>query len=193
MEVKGLKKEVSKMVMLGLLIGAVSGIFTLAFSSGEDSGEKKTLESLGLADFAAMEITYDGVMHELYWHYEFANQMMRVDRIDDAKAHLKVMGFYINLLPYLKDLRQEKFFKRPEDRRQFDNYAQDLLNAINQAHDELGAGDAVKLGKKMEENVSAMCHHCHDILRDDIREITPYGQKISLGKGKKEIKKKKEK
>ncbi len=191
MKIEGMKREVLKMAVLALLIGVVPGVFTLAFSSGEKSEEETTLQSLGLADFAASEITYDGVMHELYWHYEFANQMMRVERIDDAKAHLKVMGFYVNLLPYLNDLRQEKFFKRPEDRRQFDNYAENLLKAINEAHGELGTGDAVELGKKMEKNVSAMCHHCHDILRDDIREITPYGQKISLGKGKKEMKKKK--
>lgn len=191
MKIEGFKKEVSRTVVLGLVIGAVLGVFTLAFSSGEESGEKSTLESLGLADFAASEITYDGVMHELYWHYEFANQMIRVGRIDDAKAHLKVMGFYINLLPYLNDLREEKFFKRPEDRQQFDNYAENLLNAINKAYSELGVGDAAELGKQMEKNVSAMCHHCHDVLRDDIREITPYGQKISLGKGKKKMKEKK--
>jgi len=190
MKAAGLKNEGAKAMVLALLFGAVLGIFTLAASSGEKSGDKTTMESLGLADFVASEITYDGVMHELYWHYEFANQMMRVDRIEDAKAHLKVMGFYINLLPYLKELRDEKFFKRPEERQQFDNYAEELLTAINKAYDELGVGDTAELGKQMEKKVSAMCHHCHDILRDNVREITPYGQKMVLGKGKKEMKKK---
>jgi len=153
------------------------------------SAKQVSLKALGLENFVASEITYDGVMHELYWHYEFANQMIRVGRITDAKAHLRVMSFYINLMPMLKGLRDKKFFQNEQSRKKFDSYAMNLLNNIEKTRKQLGSGNPVELGKQLEKNVSAMCNHCHDKLREPIRDITPYGKKIVLGKGTKKVKK----
>ena len=146
-------------------------------------GEKIDIEG-GMTGFITEEITYDGVMHEIYWHYEFANQMLRLNRTDDAKAHLMVMIYYVDMLPGLQ--RDEEFFNKPDDVKNFDEYAKKLKSALKTSYGNIGKKSIDDVGKQMESSVSRMCHHCHDRLRDKapIREITPYGNKITLGKSR---------
>lgn len=168
-------KKFWKIAVLVTAMGMTSATSYLLSQQGATSN----LAELGLADFVQSEITYDGVMHELYWHYEFANQMIRVARYDDAKAHLKIIAFYVNLLPYLT--REQKFFRAPAAVKKFDQYAQDLITLSNELITKLGNGDPVGLGKEMEKRVSYLCYHCHKDLKTPVRDITPYGKKIEMG------------
>ena len=174
-------RSVRGLILVGLVFVVVLVVFVLPIRPQGGGGGGRDLESLGLKDFIQSEITYDGVMHELYWHYEFANQMIRVARIEDAKAHLRVMSFYVNLLPYLA--REKKFFKDPEAVKKFDQYAQDLIKIVDQMIKALGTGSAAEVGKEMEKRISYFCYHCHKDLKTPIRKITPYGTKINMGPG----------
>ncbi len=171
-----------KSLLKNAVVICLAVVATWAVMSSTSSGQKKgsTLAAIGLDDFVKSEITYDGVMHELYWHYEFANQMIRVGRIVDAKAHLRVMNFYVNILPYMHSLRDKRIFNNQESAKKFDSYAINLLKVIDRIYADLGKKNPAELGKQLEKNVSAMCHHCHDVLRDNVREVTPYGKKIVL-------------
>jgi len=168
-------------VLAVAIIWAVTSIPSAGVQEKRDAG----MESLGLKEFTQSEITYDGVMHELYWHYEFANQMMRANRIEDAKAHFKVLSFYVNLLPMLD--RDQKFFKTPDSKKKFDSYATGLLTSVDNIYKNLNSGNTKEYGIQMEKETSAMCHHCHDSLKEPVREITPYGQSIVLGQGKRKV------
>ena len=145
-------------------------------------GDRSDLKGLGLEEFVQSEITYDGVMHELYWHYEFANQMIRVARVEDAKAHLRIISFYVNLLPYVA--REKKFFSNPESVRKFDQYAQDLIKITDQIRKNLGRGNIEESGRELEKRISYICYHCHKDLKTPIRDITPYGKKVEMGAGR---------
>lgn len=176
--------ERKKLITVRRIVLYSVGIVFIAVSYllSQHKADPKLVE-LGLADFVQSEITYDGVMHELYWHYEFANQMIRVARYEDAKAHLRIITFYVNLLPYLN--REQKFFQDPNAVKKFDQYAQDLITLSNEMIAKLGKGDPVELGKEMEKKVSYLCYHCHKDLKTPIRDITPYGKKIEMGAARK--------
>ncbi len=146
------------------------------------AGGETDMSKLGLAEFAQAEITYDGVMHELYWHYEFANQMIRVGRVEDAKAHLKMITFYVNLLPYLS--RDKKFFKDPAAMKKYDQYANDLLDIVARISSNMGSGNIRQIGNEMEGRISNLCYHCHKDLKTPVRKVTPYGRKIDMGAGR---------
>ena len=179
------KKNLSKTVIVAL-VGAVAALAVTSLPTVGKRVANPDMKDLGLKDFVTSEITYDGVIHELYWHYEFANQMIRVGRIEDARAHLRVMSFYINLLPYLQ--RDEKFFKDQKSQKDFDTYAEELLTIVDKMYKQLGAGDVGDMGDRMGTRISQICHHCHDELRTPVREITPYGRKIVLGQGSERVK-----
>ena len=167
-------------VLAGLL--AIFLLTVLVNTTRPQGGQgDRQLKDLGLAEFAQTEMTYDGVMHELYWHYEFANQMIRVNRIDDAKAHLRMLPFYVNLLPFLN--REKKFFKDPEAVKKFDTYAQDLINITEQLSKSLGTANADAAGKEMQKRIDYLCFHCHKDLKTPIRDLTPYGKKIEMSPG----------
>ena len=172
-----------KTMVLAGLASALTWVVMSVPSIGVPEKKDAPMANLGLKEFTQSEITYDGVMHELYWHYEFANQMMRVGMIEDAKAHFKVLSFYVNLLPMLQ--RDGKFFKTPDSKANFDKYATGLLESLDKVYRNLNATNTKELGAQMEKDISAMCHHCHDVLKEPVREITPYGQTIVLGQGNK--------
>lgn len=146
------------------------------------AGGEIDMSKLGLTEFAQAEITYNGVMHELYWHYEFANQMIRVGRVEDAKAHLKMITFYVNLLPYLS--RDKKFFKNPASVKKYDQYATDLLDIVARISRDMGSGSMRQMGNEMEERISSLCFHCHKDLKTPVRKVTSYGKKIDMGAGR---------
>lgn len=148
-----MKRKPGKFVKPDFLVFAVVTAIATSYLLSQQRGDSKLAE-LGLADFVQSEITYDGVMHELYWHYEFANQMIRVARYEDAKAHLKIIVFYVNLLPYLN--REQKFFQDPAAVKKFDQYAQDLITLSNEMIAKLGKGDPVELGKEGKEGLLSL-------------------------------------
>ena len=174
----------------GGFIGAALALLTLSavlllavfVNPLRPQGGGRDLKDLGLTDFVQTEMSYDGVMHELYWHYEFANQMIRVGRVEDAKAHLRMISFYVNLLPYLTREKDKQFFRDATTTKKFDQYAQDLLSIVDQMGRSLGSGSTDAAGKEMQKRVDYLCYHCHkDLKKTPIREITPYGKKIEMG------------
>jgi|GEM_PF-3170270 len=178
MNLKVLTINFRGVVLAGLGVIFIIAVFVNPIRPQGAQGDRQ-LKDLGLAEFVQTEMTYDGVMHELYWHYEFANQMIRVNRTEDAKAHLRMIPFYVNLLPFLS--REKKFFKDPEAVKKFDNYAQDLINISEQLTKSMGTGNTEAVGKELQKRIDYLCFHCHKDLKTPIREITPYGKKIEVG------------
>jgi hypothetical protein len=179
MELSGKTRSI-RVFLLGASLAAATVLVIRGGASR--AGEGRDMSELGLAEFVQSEITYDGVMHEFYWHYEFANQMIRVGRTEDALAHLKMITFYVNLLPYLT--REKKFFKDAESSQIFDKHAQELLSLVNEISRSIKSGNiSEEEGKMIEKRIAYLCYHCHKDLKTPIRDITPYGKKIQLGAG----------
>lgn len=165
-------------LLAGFVISAAVALYP-GIGVSEKAGAD--LSALGLNDFVQSEITYEGVTREIYWHYELANQTIIGKKYDEAKAHLRIMDFYINIMPFLQ--RDSKFFQAEGAIRKFDAFAINLLAAIKQVNSNMGTSKADAAGASMTKNASAMCHFCHDVIKDKIREITPYGKPISNKEG----------
>lgn len=158
---------------LVLILAAVSivGLIRLNYSQAGP----KSLDELGLGDFIKEEFDYTEVMHELYRHYEFGNASFSAMQYDDAEAHLRVMKFYVNLLPMVR--LDKKFIRNQKDQKKFDKFATDLIAALEKTLSKLKDKKYSEAGREISNQMTNMCKYCHNNIRKPYKDPTKFGTK----------------
>lgn len=157
-----------------VLVTAVAAVLIFIGLRSTEAG-RADMKQLGLQGFVQEEFDYTEAMHELYRHYEFANASFTAVRYEDAEAHLRVISFYVNLLPMIR--LDKKFVRNAKDRKKFDKFATDLIATIDKTLTKFKAKKYAEAGKEISNHMTDMCKWCHNNIRKPYKDPTKFGTK----------------